>query len=54
MYKTSDGKGVNVLANEERPTSAAEAEAIIAECEQRWRALLAAPSARPGFWLPDY
>ena len=29
-----------------------EAEAIIAECEQRWRALLAAPSARPEFWLP--
>ena len=52
MYKTSDGKGINQLANNERPTSASEAEAIIAECEQRWRALLAAPSARPEFWLP--
>ena len=47
MYKTSDGKGINQLANNERPTSASEAEAIIAECEQRWRALLAAPNARP-------
>jgi 3'-phosphoadenosine 5'-phosphosulfate synthase len=52
MYKTSDGKGINQLANDERPTSASEAEAIIAECEQRWRALLAAPNARPEFWLP--
>lgn len=52
MYKTSDGKGVNNIANGERATSASEAEAIIAECEQRWRALLAAPAARPEFWLP--
>ena len=35
MYKTSDGKGINQLANNERPTSASEAGAIIAECEQR-------------------
>ena len=50
MYKTSDGKGINQLANNERPTSASEAKAIIAECEQRaGGALLAAPNARPEF-----
>ena len=35
MYKTSDGKGVNELSSE-RPTSAAEAVAIINECNDRW------------------
>lgn len=52
MYKTSDGKGVNQLANDERPTSAREAETIIAECEARWKSLVANPSGYPAFWTP--
>lgn len=35
LYKTSDGKGVNELA-QERPTSRVEALEIIEECHQRW------------------
>jgi len=53
MYKTSDGKGVNMIANNEKPTSAPEAEAIIAECEQRWKVLIATASDHPSFWLPS-
>ena len=38
MYKTTDGKGVNTLA-QDTPTSVTEAYAIIDECHQRWQKL---------------
>lgn len=38
-YKTSDGKGVNELGNEERPTSVNEAVDIIEETNGYWKAL---------------
>jgi len=53
MYKTSDGKGINQLANNEQATTAAEALHIITECEQRWQYLTStgAQGAHPDFWL---
>ena len=53
MYKTSDGKPENVLANNDKITTPAEASTIIDECHQRWVALTngQAPSASSDFWL---
>jgi len=52
-YKTADGKGVNVLANAEKPVTAAAALDIISDCALRWRALTTDESAQhPEFWLP--
>jgi len=54
LYKTSDGKGENSLAQEE-PTSATEAVGIIQETHERWRALCGhgglSASNVDGFWL---
>ena len=43
MYKTTDGKDVNVLASD-TPTSAAQANKVIAECHDSWKALKAMSS----------
>ncbi|KAJ8599325.1 hypothetical protein CTAYLR_005348 [Chrysophaeum taylorii] len=54
MYKTSDGKPENTLANNDEPVLPADAVAIISECHDRWTALLAGtggPGASPDFWL---
>lgn len=50
MYKTTDGKEVNVLASD-TPKTAAEASAVIAECHQSWTALKARGAGSTGFWL---
>eukprot|EP00620_Florenciella_sp_RCC1587_P021806 CAMPEP_0182556594 /NCGR_PEP_ID=MMETSP1324-20130603/806_1 /TAXON_ID=236786 /ORGANISM="Florenciella sp., Strain RCC1587" /LENGTH=1013 /DNA_ID=CAMNT_0024768507 /DNA_START=30 /DNA_END=3071 /DNA_ORIENTATION=- len=50
MYKTSDGKGVNELA-QEYPTTKTEAIGIIEECHQRWQALRSGGSNTHGFYL---
>ena len=54
MYKTSDGKGVNFLANDDQPLSANDAVAIIDECNGRWAQLVkgnGGAGADAGFWL---
>ena len=50
LYKTTDGKGANVLASD-TPTSAAKANQVIAECHDSWRALKARGAGDTGFWL---
>jgi len=50
MYKTSDGKGENSLA-QEFPTTADEAIKIIQECHLRWEALKAHQVPDTGFYL---
>lgn len=50
MYKTSDGKGVNSLA-QEFPTTVDEATKIIQECHLRWEALKAHQVPDTGFYL---
>lgn len=52
MYKTTDGKEVNVLASDV-PDSADEAKAVITQCNDAWKKL-AVTKAVPytGFWLP--
>lgn len=50
MYKTSDGKGVNSLA-QEFPTTTSEAIEIIEECHLRWKALKEHQVTNPGFFL---
>lgn len=53
MYKTTDGKAVNLLESD-TPDSAEQAKAVIAECHEAWKRLAVAKSApNPGgFWLP--
>merc|ERR1719181_1988672 len=50
MYKTTDGKAVNVLTSD-TPTSAAAAAAVVAECHESWKALKAKGAGDTGFWL---
>lgn len=50
MYKTSDGKGVNSLA-QDFPTSVSEAVEIIEECHGRWQSLKAQGGAGHGFYM---
>ena len=51
MYKTTDGKDVNVLASDV-PKDAAAASAVVAECHESWKGLKATPSkGDAGFWL---
>lgn len=50
MYKTTDGKEVNVLASD-TPKSAAETAHVIAECHESWKALKARGPGDTGFWL---
>jgi len=50
MYKTSDGKGVNSLA-QDYPTSVSEAVEIIEECHTRWQSLKAQGGAGHGFYM---
>jgi inorganic pyrophosphatase len=50
MYKTTDGKAVNVLASD-TPKTSAEASAVIAECHESWKALKARGAGTTGFWL---
>merc|ERR1719379_275485 len=40
MYKTTDGKAVNVLTSD-TPTNATKAAAVVGECHQSWKALKA-------------
>uniref|UniRef100_A0A7S1ZGG0 inorganic diphosphatase n=1 Tax=Trieres chinensis TaxID=1514140 RepID=A0A7S1ZGG0_TRICV len=47
-YKTSDGKGENMLA-QETPTTAREALDIIAETHQRWRMLCGKDNGTTGY-----
>ena len=50
MYKTTDGKEVNVLASD-TPTDAAKAASVVAECHESWKALKARGAGDTGFWL---
>ena len=50
MYKTTDGKEVNVLSSD-TPKTAAEASTIVAECHESWKALKARGAGSTGFWL---
>merc|ERR1740138_1663148 len=50
MYKTTDGKEVNVLSSD-TPKTAAEASAVVAECHESWKALKARGPGDTGFWL---
>jgi len=50
MYKTTDGKEVNVLSSDV-PKTAAGANAVIAECHESWKALKARGPGETGFWL---
>jgi len=50
MYKTTDGKEVNVLSSD-APKTAAEAAAVITECHESWKALKARGPGETGFWL---
>ena len=50
MYKTTDGKEVNVLSSD-TPKTAAEASQVIAECHESWKALKARGAGATGFWL---
>jgi 3'-phosphoadenosine 5'-phosphosulfate synthase len=52
MYKTSDGKAINVLSNSGEPTSRLEAVSIISECHEKWTELVATGASEyPEFWL---
>jgi len=50
MYKTTDGKEVNVLTSE-TPTDAATAAKVVAECHASWKALKARGAGDTGFSL---
>jgi 3'-phosphoadenosine 5'-phosphosulfate synthase len=50
MYKTTDGKEVNVLSSD-TPKSAAEASRVVAECHESWAALKKNGAGSTGFWL---
>jgi len=50
MYKTTDGKAMNVLASD-KPKTAAEAAAVVGECHASWKALKARGPGDSGFWL---
>ena len=50
MYKTTDGKAINVLASD-KPTDAAKAAAVVSECHSSWKALKAKCVGDTGFWL---
>jgi 3'-phosphoadenosine 5'-phosphosulfate synthase len=50
MYKTTDGKEVNVLSSD-KPTSADKAAEVISECHSSWQALKARGAGDTGFWL---
>jgi len=52
MYKTTDGKAVNLLVSDV-PDSADLAKATIAECNAAWKKLAVDKSVpNTGFWLP--
>jgi len=50
MYKTTDGKAVNVLASD-TPTNAFGAAKVISKCHESWKALKARGAGDTGFWL---
>lgn len=50
MYKTTDGKDVNVLASDSISTTTV-AMGVIAECHKSWSALKARGPGDTGFWL---
>lgn len=50
MYKTTDGKAVNVLSSDV-PKTSTEALAIVNECHESWKALKARGPGDTGFWL---
>jgi 3'-phosphoadenosine 5'-phosphosulfate synthase len=52
MYKTTDGKGINVLLSDE-PDTAEQAKAVVADCHQAWKRLVVEKTVTgTGFWLP--
>jgi len=50
MYKTTDGKDVNLLSSD-TPKGAAESARVVAECHESWKALKARGAGDTGFWL---
>lgn len=52
MYKTTDGKEVNVLMSDV-PDTAEQAKQVIADCNEAWKKLAVSKTTpNPGFWLP--
>ena len=52
-YKTTDGKAENVLGFDERVLGVAEAEAVIQETHEAWKALVEGKKEPAGLWLRD-
>jgi len=50
MYKTTDGKAINVLTSDV-PTDSTKASQVVAECHESWKALKARGAGTTGFWL---
>jgi len=50
MYKTTDGKAVNVLASD-TPSTVPVAMGVVNECHSSWKKLVAAGPGATGFWL---
>eukprot|EP00635_Sarcinochrysidales_sp_CCMP3193_P013541 CAMPEP_0118904606 /NCGR_PEP_ID=MMETSP1166-20130328/9000_1 /TAXON_ID=1104430 /ORGANISM="Chrysoreinhardia sp, Strain CCMP3193" /LENGTH=1143 /DNA_ID=CAMNT_0006843863 /DNA_START=17 /DNA_END=3448 /DNA_ORIENTATION=+ len=51
MYKTSDGKPENILANNDLPLSAKDAVAVVDECHSAWQKLTSEGAQHSDFWL---
>jgi len=52
MYKTSDGKAINVISNQNIPTSVLQAVEIISECHKNWLELVSSGTAQySNLWL---
>ena len=51
FYKTTDGKAVNVLGFDERVLGVAEAEEVIQETHEAWKALVEGKKEKAGLWL---
>ena len=50
MYKTTDGKDVNVLASD-TPSTVEVAMGVVNECHGSWKKLVASGVGSTGFWL---
>jgi len=50
MYKTTDGKDVNILASD-TPSTVPVAMGVVNECHNSWKKLVAAGPGSTGFWL---
>jgi len=52
MYKTSDGKAINVISNHNIPTSVLQAVEIISECHKKWLELVSSGTTQySNLWL---